>query len=95
MPANGSAPPKIWDVAADDKVLGGHDVYVLGRLGNGNWVVDSWGGLYQMTPACWVKNVDEAYGYVSKDWMDATGKTPLGMDVTAWETAMKAHGSSV
>lgn len=95
MPADGSEPPDVWDVSPGDQALGGHDVYAFGRLSNGNWIVNSWGKFYQITQRFWDKNVEEAYGYVSSDWIDKTGKTPLGMSLAEWEAAMAAHAASV
>ena len=95
MPRDGSPPPPVWDVSDDDEELGGHDIYCMARLSNGNWKVNSWGGWYQLTPAFWNRNVQEAYAYVSQDWIDKTGKTPLGLNLTGWQEAIAGHATPV
>lgn len=95
MPADGSAPPAVWDAKAGEKVLGGHDVFAVARLPNGNWMFDSWGlPLFQWTPAFLAKNVVEAFVYISADALK-DGKTVLGLDLAGWQAKMAGHAATV
>jgi hypothetical protein len=91
MPADGSAPPPVWDVSPSDTPLGGHDIFCLGRLASGNWAVVSWGKLYQLTPAFMHANCNTALGYVAPDALK-DGKTVLNMDAPTWDNAVAAYG---
>lgn len=88
MPADGSQPPRVWD--AGGTTLGGHDVYGLARLPNGNWKVCSWGSWYEMTPAFVAAQVNEAFAYVSADGL-RDGRTVLGLDLPAWQNILGGH----
>lgn len=92
MPSDGSPPPAIWGVKDGERQLGGHDIYSMARLANGNWKFDSWGlPLFQFTPAFLAKNVEEAFAYISADALK-DGKTVLGLDLTSWQAAMAGQG---
>jgi hypothetical protein len=41
-----------------------------------------------MTWSFFQRYCDEVYAIVSKDWIEASGKTPLGMDLAQLETLM-------
>jgi hypothetical protein len=84
--------PMLWNVnpSGDQGSAGGHAVWVakynLDQLG-----FISWGsGAYAMTWEFWDAQVDECYALCHPWWVDATGKTPLGMTVADLEAAMSA-----
>jgi hypothetical protein len=60
---------------------GGHAVPVVGYDQRGLLCV-TWGQLKRMTYQFWSAYCDEAYALLSKDFIEATGKTPDGVD---WE----------
>lgn len=84
--------PMLWDVnpGGDQNSAGGHAVWVTGYDATKlNFV--SWGsGAYAMTWDFWDKFVEEAYAISGKWWVDATGKTPLGLPLADLEAAMVA-----
>jgi hypothetical protein len=86
MPDSGNV-PGLWDVNpnADNTIIGGHCVYVLGYNAVGPLFI-SWGGLYRMTWKYWSSFVDEAYALISKNYLNAKGLAPSGFSLDALET---------
>lgn len=41
-----------------------------------------------MTPAFWNAQVDEAYALVNQDWVEKTGLTPAGLNISQLEALM-------
>ena len=85
--------PNVWDVdpAGDQTIVGGHCVILPGYQTDGSYGVISWGSKdYGMTPAFFAAFVDEAYGPVNDAWLEATGKTPLGLSLATLEAQMRA-----
>ena len=91
LPDDGSPPPRQWVLqpSADNSIIGGHDVYVVGYDAH-MLTLASWGGWYQMGWSFWDKFVDEAYGTACDMWVKATGKTPAGLTVQQLEKLMNA-----
>jgi hypothetical protein len=81
---------KPWDYDPAAKPEGGHYVPAVGdRQGIISCV--TWGALQGMTRKCYDKQVDEALGYVSKEYLTTKGKkTPEGFDLPALLKAVKA-----
>ena len=50
----------------------------------------TWGGLKKMTWAWFEKYCSEAYALVSKDWLNASGVSPSGLDLAALEKDLEA-----
>ena len=94
MPPDGSPPPRVWDVSPSDQQLGGHDIYCLGRLPNGNWLIVSWGKFYELTPRFMAANCNTALGYVAPDAL-RDGHTVLNMDAAAWDNATAAFAPAL
>jgi hypothetical protein len=85
------APGAIWDTGTDTTSVGGHCTVSGGYTVNGNREAESWGSTdYQMTPRFWNANVDEAYVVISSSFEKATGQTPFGIPLSAWESQMQA-----
>jgi hypothetical protein len=61
-------PGAIWDIAGAGPISGGHCVHVAGYDTNYVYVI-SWGSVYKMTWAFWLKYVDEAHTLLSFDWI--------------------------
>lgn len=80
LPPNGD-PPKRWTVDPHAQIVGGHAV-ILGSYDPVSFGVVSWGEHdYVMDQEFFSQYVDEAYALVDMDWINATGKTPLGLDI--------------
>lgn len=89
MPADAD-PPAIWTVdPANAQILGGHAVVLPGYDPQGARVI-SWGQEYRMTWEFFSSFVDEAYAIADRTWIDATGRTPLGMTIAELEAQMQA-----
>ena len=74
-------PGSIWDVnpRADNSIVGGHCVDIVGYGTDGLLEVESWGSTYYMTPAFWAAFVDEVYGLANALWMASSGLSILGL----------------
>jgi hypothetical protein len=84
-----TAAGKPWAVT-DAEIDGGHDVYLINRLANGNWQCVTWGQLQEVTPEFITTYADEAIAYLMEE--DLTkGKSPEGFDLAR----LKADLSSV
>lgn len=65
----------------DTTIEGGHAIYLPGYGHDGATLV-SWGTTYTFDWDFWTAYVDEAYAIVSTDWIEKSGKSPSGVDVT-------------
>lgn len=93
------SPGSTWSTEpwGNGQIVGGHCV-VTAAYRPGLRSVISWGAQYAMTDAFWRQYVDEAYALVSPEWVQATGRTPLGLTVAQLEAQMvplKLAGSAV
>lgn len=76
VPAGGS-----WsDNGGDTTIQGGHAVLACG-YGRSGFRVVSWGVTYTANWDFWSQYVDEAYAWVSTDWIKASGVSPTGLDL--------------
>ncbi len=76
VPAGGS-----WsDSGGDTTIEGGHAVLACG-YGRSGFRVVSWGTTYTANWEFWSQYVDEAYAWVSTDWIKASGVSPSGIDL--------------
>jgi hypothetical protein len=96
MPMNAGA---TWDVdpAADNTIIGGHSVDLVGYETDGTYVLISWGDIYYMTPAFLAQFCDEAYMLADAAWIATTGQTPAGLtlaQLTGLMASMKWNGVS-
>lgn len=69
-----------WDLPAggdDGGIDGGHCVYVVGYDAHYFYFI-SWGKVYKMTVAFFLKYVDEGYVLFGGDWVNTGGKAPSG-----------------
>lgn len=86
----------VWDTSADSAEStdaqpgswGGHAIYLVGYDAIGPVCV-TWGLLKKMTWAWFGRYCSEAYALISKDWLEATGITPGGLDLAALEADLK------
>jgi hypothetical protein len=70
-----------WSDAGGDKTIeGGHAVLACG-YGRSGFRVVSWGTTYTANWEFWSQYVDEAYAWVSTDWIKASGVSPSGLDL--------------
>lgn len=77
VPAGGS-----WSATpgADNTIEGGHAVLACG-YGRSGFRVVSWGTTYTANWKFWAEYVDEAYAWISMDWIKASGVSPTGLDM--------------
>lgn len=73
-----AAPPLIWQYDPSAQSIGGHAIALAGYDANHINLI-SWGAKYQMTWEFFQRTTDEAYAIIDSDWLNATGKTPLGL----------------
>ena len=71
-----------WDITPLDVPAGGHRVCVVGYDASGYSIV-SWGLRKLLTPRALATYALGLWTCVSRSWLDATGKTPAGLD---WDT---------
>ena len=84
--------PETWatDPWGDSTIVGGHCVIAVGYGSNKRRIV-SWGSPdYWMTANFWRTYVEECYALVSLEWIEATGRTPLGLTVEQLAQQMEA-----
>lgn len=76
-------------------IAGGHCGLLVGyeptALGT-EFDVITWGARFRVTERALGLVADEAYAPLDRDWMDADGKNPAGVDWAAAEAAMRAIG---
>lgn len=86
---------KLWDYDPNSPVIGGHEIFCAKLLKpNANIGLISWGSpRYEMTQAFWANQVNQCTACVWQDWIEKTGKTPLGMTLDQLQSEMAAVGS--
>lgn len=82
----------IWDTIASPTMTGNtHTVPVIGRSTNGNFIVVTFGGLVQLTPAGFRQFTTGSFAMVSEDWINPdTGKAPNGYTTPQIQQYMQA-----
>lgn len=85
---NADDPSIAWDVIGNQESQGGHAIVLVGYNADFFYCI-SWGKKYKITPAFLTAHLEEAYAIASPDWIEATGKTPLGMTVEDLEAQME------
>lgn len=78
-----------WDVVPGAEVDGGHYVPCVGRNGQGNFLVVTWGKLQEVTPKFFATYMDEGVAYVSLERM-RDAKSPQGFDEAALLVDLKS-----
>jgi hypothetical protein len=72
-----------WDVAADDGgIEGGHCIVLAGYDQEYLYFV-TWGRVQKATYAWWAKYGEEIWAVVSRDWVNAKGADPEGIDLAS------------
>jgi hypothetical protein len=86
------APGSNWatNANADNAIIGGHAVAVVGWDARDNFVLISWGAGYTMTPSFWYAFVDEAYALANPAWMEKTGRSPAGLSLERLKSFMSS-----
>jgi hypothetical protein len=69
-----------WDVVRGAQIEGGHYVPVVARTADGFWLVATWGRLQKVTDAFLTKYSDEAYAYLSLEFLGNNGKSLEGFN---------------
>ena len=89
VPAGGS-----WSAnGGDETIEGGHAVLACG-YGRSGFRVVSWGTTYTANWAFWSQYVDEAYAWVSTDWIKANNISPSGVDLNGLLSDLKDLGGN-
>jgi len=89
LPADGSAPPAVWDVApGSPKIVGGHAVVLPGYDAAGATLI-SWGTKYTMTWNFFATYVDEVYGITDAAWTQPAGQSFAGMSADELSQQMR------
>ena len=70
-----------WNKVPGSPIEGGHAVVLAGYSGDVFQTV-SWGKLIPTTADFLLTYMEEAYGLISRDFIDETGKTPAGFDLS-------------
>lgn len=87
--------PQVFDVGPDGQlgpIAGGHWVYLCGYASSGlgmEYATISWGGVHLLTQRAARKATVAAACILDKDWLNASGVDPAGINWTAAEAAMK------
>lgn len=82
--------PTLWDSGKDTTIVGGHCIVLPGYDDEGLFLI-SWGRKYKMSWRFFDTYVDEVYALAHPWWVDATGKTPLGLSKHDLEQQMAAY----
>lgn len=73
-----------WTPVAGSKIEGGHAINAAAYdTASATWKVITWGAVQEMSQAFFDKYVDEAWVIISKDFFDANGQAPTGVDMAA------------
>ena len=86
------AMPDVWDESPGyGSSVGNHAVILTGySKADHTFDLISWGRKFKMTEAFWQRYGAEAYALCDRQWVEANGKTPLGMTID--ELAQQAAG---
>ena len=89
---NLETPGSLWNTSpgADNSIIGGHAVIVVGWDARDNLILVSWGAVYTMTQSFWNGFVDEAYSLANPAWVEKTGRTPAGLPLARLEALMQS-----
>ena len=77
-----------WTFRPQSKVAGGHCVFVHGYDEGGLWL-NTWAERKRMDWAFLEAFCDEAYGLLSRDWLDTHGNSPMREDFAVLATEMR------
>lgn len=77
--------PWTYDPRANNSIVGGHDVRLLGFDASGMMYVATWGAVQRVSPS-WLVFCEEAWSQLSVDFVKAN-VSPEGLDVTALNAA--------
>lgn len=87
---------KTWDHVASPSGYIGHFATIIGRSSNGNFIVVSWGYLWEMTPAGFLQAVTAAYAFITTDYINpSSSKSPLGYTMAQLEQYLAAMNESL
>lgn len=68
-----------WTVVHGSAVEGGHCI-VVGRIAGDDTAV-TWAATQEITVPWWATYVDEVHAVISREWLNAAGRTPSGLDL--------------
>lgn len=90
-------PGALWNAnpRADNSIIGGHAVDVVGWDVRDNFTIVSWGAMYTMTPSFWLGFVDEAYALANPAWIEKTGRSPAGLSLERLQKLMSSLMTSM
>ncbi len=80
---------KRWTVARrDGGIQGGHAIH-LGAFDPRRYAGTTWGREQAMTHSFLSKYIDEAWAVITREWLDATGHSPQGVDLQGLGRALQ------
>ncbi len=79
-----------WSVVKGSTNEGGHYVPLFFKKSAATFQVVTWGQVQNVTKGFITTYADEAIVYLSEEFLDGTGKTPDGFDLTALQNDLKA-----
>jgi hypothetical protein len=85
---------KPWDGSGNKTVVGLHDVPIVKYDADGTLWVVTWAKLHPMTPGCFASIADEAHMELSKQWLEASGLAPNGLDWPTLVNDLQVEGRS-
>ena len=77
--------PWSYSPGANNTIVGGHDIRLLGFDASGMMYASTWGTVQQIEPS-WMRYVEEAWSELSSDFVKA-GVSPEGLNVAALNAA--------
>lgn len=81
---------KPWTVIANDQIVGGHYVALVGRNDNGNFLVITWGRVQEVTPNWLSTYMDEGVCYFDLEVINANSNiSPEGYNASALSGYLK------
>ena len=87
--ANGDPLP-VWDVNPNNTNTDGGHCVIAGGYDDEGLTIISWGQKYKMTWKFLQQFSDECYAVLSQDWLNDSGKMPLGLSVDQLNDLMSA-----
>lgn len=85
----------IWDFVPGSPAWGGHCIPIVGYLLNGNFVVASWGSLYEVTPAFIINQCIEAYCLLDNESITIGKQTFSDWNMDVLEQNIKMLGGTL
>lgn len=84
--------PEVWNYDATASIIGYHGVWVPG-YGTAGRPFITWGQKCTFSPEYWSKAVDQAYAVIDEGWLNASGRTVAGLNLSQLQEILTAIGA--